>query len=141
VLARYADLLTVYREGRAEPGAISVIVSGNRARAETAAQGVRYAAIDGRPEDLDANPPAALVPWISVNWNTLFKWRWTGAMPDDTRTELRKFVARVHAQGRQLRFWSTPDRPAVWRELRAAGVDVLGADDLAGLGRFLRESL
>jgi len=116
-----------------------VIISGNRARAELAAQAVRYAAIDGRPEDLDANPPAALVPWVSVSWNTLFTWRWTGAMPEDVRAQLRTLAARVHAQGRQLRFWGTPDRPAVWRELQAAAVDVIGADDLGGLARFLRE--
>jgi hypothetical protein len=30
-----------------------------------------------------------------------------------------------------------PDSPAAWRELRAAGVDVIGADDLAGLEAFL----
>ena len=32
----------------------------------------------------------------------------------------------------------TPDDPAVWRELVAAGVDLLNADDLPGLERFLR---
>ena len=33
---------------------------------------------------------------------------------------------------------ATPDDPAVWRELADAGVDLLNADDLAGLERFLR---
>ena len=37
-----------------------------------------------------------------------------------------------------MRFWATPDDPAVWRELVDAGVDLLNADDLAGLERFLR---
>ncbi len=137
VLARYGDILTVWRDGRAQPGAVQAILSGNRARAEIVAQAVRYVAIDGRPEDLEANPPAALVPWISANWNSVFTWRWTGPMPDETRTQLRAFVARVHGQGRQLRFWNTPDRPEVWRELRAAGVDWIGTDNLAGLAGFL----
>jgi hypothetical protein len=138
MLERYADLLTLYRDGRATAGAISVILSGNRARAEIATQTVRYVAIDGRPEDLETTAPAALVPWISANWNTVFKWRWTGPMPEETRTQLRALVARVYSQGRLLRFWNTPDRPDVWRELRAAGVDLIGTDDLAGLAAFLR---
>jgi hypothetical protein len=39
--------------------------------------------------------------------------------------------------GRLLRFWNTPNRPAVWRALREAGVDVIGTDDLLALRRFL----
>ena len=138
VLQSYAEILTIHRNGKTEPGAVSVIISGNRARAEPAAQKLRYAAIDGRTEDLETNPPPALVPWISVNWATEFKWRWNGEMPADVRASLQQLTTRVHAQGRQLRFWNTPDRPEVWRELRAAGVDLIGTDDLAGLAKFLR---
>lgn len=137
VLKNYAGLLTVFRDGAATPGAITVIVSGNRARAEMAAQPVRYAALDGRPADLKADVPASLVPLVSADWNSLFASRWTGPLPERDRLALEKIVALAHAQGRQLRFWNTPDRPEVWRALRAAGVDVLGADDLAGLQTFL----
>jgi len=42
----------------------------------------------------------------------------------------------VHAQGRQLRFWNTPDRPDVWRTLRDADVDIIGADNLPALRAF-----
>ena len=43
---------------------------------------------------------------------------------------------------RKLRFWATPDRPgparaALWRELLAAGVDLLNTNDLGGLRAFL----
>ena len=138
VLRGYAEILTTYREGKISPGAVSVIISGNRARTEPAAQPLRYAAIDGRMEDLKTDVSPALVPWISVNWALEFQWRWTGEMPAEVRTGLAQLTARVHAQGRQLRFWNTPDRPEVWRELRAAGVDWIGTDDPAGLAKFLK---
>ena len=138
VLQGYPEILTSYRDGKVEPGAVSILISGNRARAESAAQQLRYAAIDGRLEDLEANPSPALVPWISADWATLFKWRWTGEMPAGIRISLEQLTTRVHSQGRQLRFWNTPDRPEVWRELQAAGVDWIGTDDLAGLAKFLR---
>ena len=32
---------------------------------------------------------------------------------------------------------ATPDQPEVWKELLDAGVDLLNADDLAGLQKFL----
>src|SRR5437868_6211250 len=51
VLARYADLLTVTREGKTEPKAVTVILSGNRASETIARQLVRYVGVDGRPEN------------------------------------------------------------------------------------------
>src|SRR5262245_11144496 len=54
VLARYADILSVTRAGKFEPGAVTVVVSGNRAREMLAAQEVRYAGLDGRMEDLNS---------------------------------------------------------------------------------------
>lgn len=136
VLVTYADLLTTWRDGRMESKAITVIVSGNRATKEIAAQPVRFAAVDGRSGDLETNPPPALVPLISDNWQKLFQWRWQGAMPASERAKLAAFVERAHAQGRKVRFWNTPDRPDAWRLLSDAGVDVIGTDDLAGLAAF-----
>jgi hypothetical protein len=137
LLGRYADLLTTYRGGVVQPGAVTVIVSGNRAPAQMEAQPVRYAAVDGRPSDLDTSPSAVLMPLISADWNRVFAWRWEAAMPEPERARLGELVARAHAQGRRIRFWNTPDRPDVWRLLRAAGVDLINTDDLPGLRAFL----
>lgn len=138
LLGRYAAMLTVYRDGVAAPGAVTVILSGNRARAEVAAQPLRYVAIDGRLDDLTANPPAALVPWVSENWQKAFTWKWAGPMPEADRTKLRELVTLAHAQHRRLRFWNTPDTPAAWRLLNEAGVDLINTDQLAALAAFLR---
>src|SRR5262249_42610194 len=54
VLAGYADLLSVVRDGKFEAKAVTAVVSGNCAREAITAQAVRYAAIDGRPPDLDS---------------------------------------------------------------------------------------
>ena len=59
-------------------------------------------------------------------------------MPDQERQKLQAIVEKAHGKARRVRFWSTPDDPAVWRELADAGVDLLNADDLPGLERFLR---
>lgn len=137
VLRRYAEMLSVTESGRCTEKAVTVIVSGNIDRATITAQEVRYAAIDGRPPDLDSLAPSHLIPWISADWAGQFRWRGDGPMPDDQRDRLRAFVRQAHARGRKVRFWGTPDKPEVWVELRAAGVDLLGTDDLAGLARYL----
>jgi len=52
VLARYADVLSVVRGGKFEPKAVTAVVSGNRDKEAMTRQAVRFAGIDGRPEDL-----------------------------------------------------------------------------------------
>jgi hypothetical protein len=137
VLARYGDMLSTVRDGKWEEKAITVVVSGNRARADIAGQKVRYAGIDGRPADLDSTEPAHLMPWISESWTTMFRWRGEGPMPEKERTQLKEFVKKAHQHDRKVRFWATPEKEAVWRELRAAGVDLLNTDKLDALQRFL----
>ena len=136
-LKNYAAMLTVFRGGAAEPGAITVIVSGARAPAAMAAQPLRYAAMDGRIEDLTGKTASAFVPWISDSWSKVFTWRWTGAMPDEERAKLKTITEQAHSQGRRVRFWNTPDTPEAWRLLFDAGVDLLNTDQLTGLQAFL----
>ena len=138
VLENYADILTRFETNSIRTNAVIVILSGNRAEAVLRAEPVRFAALDGRLPDLESNPPVALVPLVSDNWSKEFKWRGEGPMPEAERTQLRELVARAHAQGRRLRLWNAPDNANGWRELRAAGVDLLNTDKLAGLEQFLR---
>ncbi|MFD5139044.1 phosphatidylinositol-specific phospholipase C/glycerophosphodiester phosphodiesterase family protein [Streptomyces sp. NPDC058378] len=144
VLRRYRSLLTRSVHGRVRTGAVTAVVSGDRAaRVPMEAQTTRYAFYDGRPEDLGTAAPASFIPLISGNWGTSFGWQGTGPFPAAERDRLRTFVAAAHASGQRVRFWGTPDlagpaREAVWNELVAADVDHLNTDDLAGLERFLR---
>lgn len=132
VLKKYADILTVFRVGKKETNAITAILTGGYPRDLLAADKVRYAAGDGKLADLTNNPPATLVPWISENWSPLFKWRASGPMPEDERTKLKEIVAKAHEQGRQVRFWGSPDTPAFWKELLEDDVDLINTDNLGG---------
>jgi hypothetical protein len=140
VLARHADMLTVFEGDRVRPGAVTVIVSGFRAHDDAVALPRRYSALDGRSTDLDSTAPAALYPWISENWTKLSAWKGEGPLPEADRAKLRDWVQRAHARGRKIRFWNTPETPAAWQILLEAGVDVIGTDDLAKLRDFLRSA-
>lgn len=138
VLRRYGAMLTTVRGRTVTHGAVLVVVSGNRARSLMAHERARYAALDGRLPDLGSEEPADLLPWISADWEKVFRWRGRGPFPRDEEATLRRIVADAHAAGRRVRFWNVPDREAGWRVLRDAGVDLVNTDDLAGLERFLR---
>ena len=81
--------------------------------------------------------PAHLVPWVSDSWKTHFQWTGDGPMPAEERATMRDLVDKAHKRGRLLRFWGTPDNPAVWAEERDAGVDLINTDKLAELQAFL----
>lgn len=138
VLSGYAEMLTSIRNGVVEERAVTMIISGNRAEQAVADAPLRHVGIDGRRVDLDTQRASHLVPLISDNWRSHFRWQGQGPMPDEERQKLRGIVEKAHAKNRRVRFWATPDDPAVWRELVDAGVDLLNADDLPGLERFLR---
>jgi hypothetical protein len=140
ILAGYADLLSAVRDGKVEVRAVTVVVSGERARERIAAQPVRYVGIDGRLTDLESAEPAHLLPWISDNWTRQFGWRGEGPMPEAERAKLRQIVQQAHGHGRLVRFWATPEKVEVWKELRAAGVDLINTDKLTDLQRFLLKS-
>ena len=139
VLRRYADILTIFSgETRAE-GPVTAIISGNRPRATMTAQTIRYAAYDGRLEDLDLYSPTTFIPLISDNWFTFARWLGQGEPPEEVLKRVEHAVTKAHAQGRKIRFWATSDNPAVWRVLYDAGVDLINADDLGRLRDFLLE--
>ncbi|MEV0824190.1 phosphatidylinositol-specific phospholipase C/glycerophosphodiester phosphodiesterase family protein [Nonomuraea rubra] len=142
VLRSYRKMLTTYHKGRVKPGAVTVVISGDRPRDLMAAQERRYAFYDGRMADLGQGNPG-LIPLISDNWTNHFTWTGAGEMPAAERDKLRQIVATAHRDGQRVRFWATPDtagaaRDALWRELIAADVDHINTDDLAGLAAFLR---
>ena len=126
------------RDGRRDSKAVNVVVSGNRPSATIEKQTVRFAGLDGRLSDLDSNVSSELIPLISDNWTLHFKWRGEGAIGDAERQKLADTVAKAHAHGRKIRFWATPDSPAMWEVLHQSGVDRINTDDLVGLEQFLR---
>lgn len=143
-LRRHQQMLTSCRHGRVRPGAVTPVISGDRAaRAPMEDQRTRYAFYDGRLDDLGTAATASFIPLISSSWTETFSWLGAGPVPAAERNTLRAITAAAHRAGQRVRFWATPDVPgpareAVWAELLAAGVDHLNTDDLAGLARFLR---
>lgn len=139
LLAEYDGVVSSFDGGKWETKAVTVVVSGDRAWKTIAGERMRRVGLDGRLSDLDSELPAPLLPLISDNWTSHFRWRGEGPLPAAERAKLHDIVERAHARGRRVRFWATPDMPAVWRELAAADVDLINTDDLAGLERFLRK--
>lgn len=140
LFTKYHNMLTVIENGVVRSGAITVVLTGDRPKLDESDSHPRFAGLDGRLTDLDSHAPANFMPMISDTWKANFHWNGKGPMPPSERTKLREIVKKAHAAGRVVRFWATPENENVWREERAAGVDLLNTDQLARLAQFLRQT-
>ena len=132
-LSEYAPMLTTFTNDSTTPGAVTVIISGDRANDVILSSSPRRAGIDGRLSDLDGPLNRHQVPLISDNWTLHFSWMGQKDMPADEAAKLDAIVAKAHERGMRVRFWNIPQTEAVWSRLYDAGVDLLNADDLGGL--------
>jgi hypothetical protein len=139
-LMKYAPYLTCVAAGKVTPGAITIIMTGGRARKTMEAEEPHYTFYDGTLDDLDSDAPTWFIPWISTSWKKSFTWTGQGNFPPDDRAKLLDMVHRAHDHHRQLRLWEAPDNPTAWKVLRDAGVDLINTDDLKGCREFLLKS-
>lgn len=128
---RYSGLVTWFDvQGRvARPGRVELLLSGSKPWQAMAADTLLPARMDAGPDRLGSLLwTAALAPRLSLRYP--FRWRGRGAMPEREQALLRDWVQKTHDDGRQLRFWAIPQRPAVWEALLDAGVDWLNIDNV-----------
>ena len=144
VMENYPDLFLKIRNSESQQvdskgPLVRVVISGNRAKEDILQTQPRISGIDGRLSDLKSELSSEAMPWISDNWRSHFRWRGQNEFPEEERNKLRRYVKQAHDKGRLLRFWATPDSPALWDELLDANVDLINADDLRGLQSHLQK--
>ncbi|MEP6662869.1 MAG: phosphatidylinositol-specific phospholipase C/glycerophosphodiester phosphodiesterase family protein, partial [Verrucomicrobiota bacterium] len=139
VLEKYSDVLTVFRDGKKETNAITIIITGDGAKEMFAGEKVRFAAYDGKFSDLDSTTSPDLIPWISAEWPAYFSKENAAPLPDDALQRLKKIVTQAHQHGRKLRFWAAPDNPAFWKMLLENDIDLINTDHLAEVETFFRD--
>lgn len=136
-LQDYQSILTTYQDKQKTEGAVTIFLSGDRPIQTLLKASERVMALDGRPKDIGKGISSDHMPVISTNYKQFFTWNGTGEMPIKEWQKLRMLTANVHAEGKRIRFWGSPDNPAVWAKLLRAQVDFINTDDLVGLRRFL----
>ena len=137
LLQRYRPLLTVGNKNKSQPGAVTVVLSGNRPVQTLANAKTRLLALDGRPADVGKGYRPVVMPIISDAYQNQLTWRGKGDIPAEEFQKLRQLVERVHQEGKMIRLWTSPEDPLVWAKLREAGVDFISTDQLELARDFL----
>lgn len=139
-LEKYRSSFSGFTNGKYKKSAIQIVISGSRPKKLIINDNDRLVGIDGRPSELDSDLPAEVMPLISDQWSSQFKWRGRGEFPEDYQKKLESIVQRAHKKGRRVRFWATPEKEAVWQVLLDADVDLINTDKLDELKNFLLKS-
>lgn len=142
VLAAYADILTVVKDGVVTPGPVTIMI-GNGLLETIRLDEPRYVMYDINYSEINKPRPDNFVAMMSGRFSTYFRWRGEGEMPESEHKMLDVLVSKANEMGVPLRLWDTPDAPgaardAIWNTLLDAGVGLINTDDLQGLSDFLK---
>ena len=137
-LSRYPMLSTFDQEGD-QPGAVTVILTGNGASKDAyrAEYDTRYAIAAQGGFSPDHRTNDIYYRWNTLKWSEFFGWYGLGEMPQYQVERLRELVQEIHARGRRVRLYATPDLPTYWRVALETGVDLINTDRVADLNAFL----
>lgn len=128
LLEKYRSMLTVMENGVLKQGAVTVFLSGSRPAEAVLASEPKLAFLDGRPSDIGKGIAPELMPVISDNYHNHLSWNGKGTMPEDQRQILEKLARDVHAEGKKLRLWASPDNPTAWKQFQGSGIDLINTD-------------
>ena len=139
VLEGYREMLTEFTDTSTQEKAVTILISGNRPTRRILSESPRLAAVDGRIPDLEKELNRHQVPLISASWGSAFEWEGRGPLPPDEQQRLAELVEKTHERGQLLRFWALPSSTIAWPTLYQAGVDLINADRIGGLARYLKK--
>ena len=120
-------------------GALQFMISGNVPDPTRWKNYPTFIHFDGRPGIAYTPEQLKRISMISTNFRAHSQWNGTGTLTESDHKKIMALMDEVHAKGKVIRFWATPDFKNAWQELIHLKIDVIVTDDVAGLSAFLKE--
>ncbi|MFY0608545.1 MAG: phosphatidylinositol-specific phospholipase C/glycerophosphodiester phosphodiesterase family protein [Cyclobacteriaceae bacterium] len=140
ILSKYDDIISVIHDSTDQDKPVKVFITGFHGRPfkQILNDSIKYAGIDGRPNELERGISSEVMPIISQNYNKYLSWNGQEGNPDPEELyKLTQMIDKAHREGKMVRLWATPDNELVWTFLLDIGIDLINTDDLSGLNGFL----
>ena len=116
---------------------LRIVISGNRPKPTQYIESPAWITFDGRS---DERFPTNKVILESESMLKFGFWNGQGPIPTALKEKLKTYVDQVHANGRKVRLWATPDSLLGYQALLDIGVDYIGTDKLRLLADYLKFS-
>ena len=109
------------------PYAVRIVISGNRPDSKDFDKYPSFISFDGdrtdyTPEELKR------IAMISLSFRNYSNWNGKGTFVKDEYNKVTKVINDVHALGKPIRFWGTPDGVTAWNTFHNIGVDYINTD-------------
>lgn len=114
-----------------------IVISGNRPKPSQYIESPAWITFDGRSNE---RFPTSKVVLESESMLKFGFWAGQGPIPAALKEKLKNYVDLVHANGRKVRLWATPDSILGYQALLDIGVDYIGTDKLSLLADYLKFS-
>lgn len=139
LLSQY-PMLTVFTDAEIQEGAVTAILTGDEKskKAYVSEYEKRWACRDGTYSPND--PPAdRRWTWIALDWKKTVQWYGEESIRAEEYRKWVTIVNDIHAKGRTVRFWNTPETALFWKTALEVGCDLVNTDRLKELNQFLDE--
>jgi len=127
-LAPYHDLIEIPRGENKNWGPIKILLTGGVSLDLIKNDEIAYFSLDGGWSHLKNGVDSDLVPRISMNYASHFKWKGRGSMSPEEAEWLMNTVNRANELGCELRFWNMPNKEVIWKEFLERGVHRINVD-------------
>ena len=134
-------MLTRFTNDHITPGPVTVILTGDARSKESLVE-----ESENRPFCRDSNHYSPEDPpgdnkwrWFALRWWSYMDWEGNDDLPPQDKAKLREIVDDIHAKGRKVRFYATPETRKYWDVALEVGIDLINTDDLERLNEFLEE--
>lgn len=117
---------------------LRIVISGNRPAVKDFILAPSFITFDGRSNE---NYGPGIDKKVELESDAFYKFGiWDGQKPmsAELKVKLKAYIDKVHAQGRKVRLWATPDTLLSYQTFFDLGADYLGTDHLVELADFLR---
>ncbi|MFL5762420.1 MAG: phosphatidylinositol-specific phospholipase C/glycerophosphodiester phosphodiesterase family protein [Bacteroidia bacterium] len=138
-LKKYSSLLTRSENGNIIPGAITVIITGNKPYDQICSETVRCAFIDGSLLRTENDRLQNVFLMASTKYSNILHWKGKGEVDPTEKAKLIGLVENAHRHDKKVRLWASPENKIVWKFLLDCGVDLINTDQPQMLDEFLRE--
>lgn len=87
-----------------------------------------YIQFDGLLDEKYTPEQLARVAYISVPFFEYAQWNGKGTLVTDQKKKVEAVIDQIHAMGKPIRFWGTPDHVTAWNTFHTMGVDIINTD-------------
>jgi alkaline phosphatase len=117
---------------------LRIVISGNRPAVNDFILAPAFITFDGRSNETYGPGIANKVELESEAFYKFGIWDGQKPMSPELKSKLKTYIDKVHAQGRKIRLWATPDTLLSYQTFYDLGADYLGTDHLSDLADYLR---